>query len=98
MRLRWSECVPIVAHSPGWEQEIRVDTPDDDECLRRVREALQRDSLLPGVQAAAALIQIFVRWVGAVLPGVFLAGCMQKTKMVTVECPAFMGRCWSGTV
>ena len=43
LRLRWSECVSIVAHSPGCEHETRVDTPDShDERLRRVREALQR--------------------------------------------------------
>ena len=49
LRLRWSECVSIVEHSPGCQQETRVDTPDShDERLRRVREALQRDSLPPG--------------------------------------------------
>ena len=97
LRLRWSECVSIVAHSPGCQQETRVDTPDShDERLRRVRKALQRDSLPPGVHAAATLIQTLAHRVGAVLPGALLS--VQKTKVVTVECPAFMGRCRSGTV
>ena len=87
LRLRWSECAPIVAHSPGCEQETRV----DDERLRRVREALQRDSLPPGVHAAATLIQTLAHRVGAVPPGALLPVALRRQRWSPLNVPLLWG-------
>ena len=66
--------------------------------LRRVREALQRDCRPPeglaGVHAAATLIQNLAHRVEAVP----FCQLHSEDKMVAVECPALVRRCWCGYV
>ena len=85
-------------HPPGCGQGAGADAPDShDMRLRRVWEALQRDSRPPeglaGVHAAATLIQNLAHRVGA-LP---FCQLHSEDKMVAVECPALVGR-WNGDV
>ena len=99
LRLRWSECVPIVAHSLGCEQETRVDTPDShDERLRRVREAFAARQFASRGPSSSNIDPDSRPQGGGGASRSPFASCTQKIKVVTVECPAFMGRCWSGTV